>query len=356
MIEELFSSFFTSLVLTFIIIPSLIAVAKIKNLFDEPNERTSHSTSVPTLGGVAFYVSIVFALTFWGNFAANSVIQYVIAAITIVTFIGLKDDILGVEAFQKLMGQMFAAIVLVIWADIRITSLYGIFGLNELPYIISVLFTIFTILVIINSFNLIDGINGLSASIGIVSALTFGVWFYLIDENSEMAILAFTLIGALVSFLRYNLSPSKIFMGDTGSLLVGIIISVLAIKIIELNGHAESAYVFQSGPALAMGVIGYPLFDLLRSFSIRIAKGHSPFRPDRNHIHHLLLDNGLSHDVSTVIIVLFNLLIISMVFIFNALGNYILGVLILSLFLAFTFLLRFLARKRKINQPSIDDV
>ncbi len=356
MIEELFSSFFTSLVLTFIIIPSLISVAKIKNLFDEPNERTSHISSVPTLGGVAFYVSIIFALTFWVSFTSESVIQYVIAAITIVTFIGLKDDILGVEAFQKLMGQMFAAIVLVIWADIRITSFYGIFGVTDLPYIISVLFTILTILVIVNSFNLIDGINGLSASIGIVSSLTFGVWFYLIDPVSEMAILAFTLIGALVSFLRYNLSPSKIFMGDTGSLLVGIIISVLAINVIELNGHAESPYVFAAGPAIAMGVIGYPLFDLLRSFSIRIAKGHSPFKPDRNHIHHLLLDNGFSHNVSTVIIVLFNISIISIVFIFNTLGNYILGTLIVSLFLAFVFVLRFFARKRKAKELSVDDV
>lgn len=350
MIETLFSSFFTSLILTFIIIPSLITVAKIKNLFDEPNERTSHTTMIPTLGGVAFYVAIVFSLTFWVNFGDGSVIQYIISAITIVTFIGLKDDILGVEAFQKLMGQMFAAIVLVIWADIRITSLYGIFGVNELPYIISVLFTIFTILVIVNSFNLIDGINGLSASIGIVASLTFGVWFYLIDEKSEMAILAFTLIGVLVSFLRYNLSPSKIFMGDTGSLLVGIIVSVLAINIIELNGHSDSHYVFQSGPALAMGILGYPLFDLLRSFSIRIANGHSPFKPDRNHIHHLLLDNGFSHDISTVIIVLLNLGIISIVFAFNTLGNYILGVIIVGLYLIFTSVLRFFAKKRKVNQ------
>jgi len=356
MIEELFSSFFTSLVLTFLIIPSLIAVAKDKKLFDEPNDRTSHTTSVPTLGGVAFYVAIVFSLTFWTRFDSGSIIQYVISAMTIVTFIGLKDDLLGVEAFQKLVGQMFASIVLVIWGNIRITSFYGIFGLYELPYIISVLFTIFTILVIVNSFNLIDGINGLSASVAIVSSLVFGIWFYSIDENSEMAILAFTLIGALVSFLRYNLSPSKIFMGDTGSLLIGIITSVLAIKMIELNGHTDSPFIFQSGPALVMGIIAYPLFDLLRSFSIRIAKGHSPFRPDRNHIHHLLLDCGLSHDVATVVIVLFNLMIISILFLLESLGNYILGVIIVASMMLFVLILKQISKKRNTDQSSLDNV
>ncbi|MBN2668904.1 MAG: undecaprenyl/decaprenyl-phosphate alpha-N-acetylglucosaminyl 1-phosphate transferase [Bacteroidales bacterium] len=347
MIQALFSSFLTSLVLTFAIIPSLIAVAKVKKLYDEPNERTSHSHAVPTLGGVAFYVAIVFSLTFWGNFAQPSLLKYVIAAMTIVTFIGLKDDLLTLPAFHKLMGQMFAAMVLTIWGDIRLTSFYGIFGLYELPYLISVIFSILTILVIVNSFNLIDGINGLSASIGIVASLAYGSWFYIIDETSPMALLAFTLIGALVSFLRYNLAPSKIFMGDTGSLLLGIIMSVLAIHFIETNGHCACEYKFHSGPALAMGVLAYPLFDLLRSFTIRLSKGHSPFKPDRNHIHHLLLDNGFSHEVSTVFIVLLNLLIISLIFVFHQLGNYLIGLLILFIMLTFSTVLWYFSRKRK---------
>jgi UDP-N-acetylmuramyl pentapeptide phosphotransferase/UDP-N-acetylglucosamine-1-phosphate transferase len=347
MIQNLFSSFLTSLVLAFAIIPSLIAVAKIKKLYDVPNDRTSHSTAVPTLGGVAFYVAIVFSLSFWAAFAEPSIIKYVIAAMTVVTFIGLKDDLLGVSAFQKLMGQMFAAMVLVIWGDIRITSFYGIFGLNELPYIISIIFSILTILVIINSFNLIDGINGLSASIGIVSALTFGVWFYMVDEYSQMALLAFTLIGSLVSFLRYNLAPAKIFMGDTGSLLLGVVMSVLAIQFIETNGHVNSPYIFQSGPALGMGVLAYPLFDLLRSFTIRIAKGKSPFMPDRNHMHHLLLDNGLSHEVSTIIIVLLNILVISLIFFLHRVGNYWLGIIIFVILLSFSLSLKFFANRKK---------
>ncbi len=346
MIQSLFSSLITSLVLTFVIIPSLISVAKVKKLYDEPNERTSHSTAIPTLGGVAFYVAIVFSLTFWGDFSLGSILQYVIASMTIVTFIGLKDDLLELEAFHKLMGQMFAAMVLVIWADVRITSLYGIFGVTDLPYIISVIFTIFTILVIVNSFNLIDGINGLSASIGILSSLSFGIWFYLIDPHSQMALLSFTLVGALIAFLRYNITPAKIFMGDTGSLLLGIVISVLAIKFIEINGHLQSPYTFQSGPALGMGIIAYPLFDLLRSFSIRIAKGHSPFKPDRNHIHHLMLDNGFSHSMSTFLIVLYNLILIVLIFVFNKLGTYILGMIIMGMLLSFAFVLKFFSKRR----------
>jgi len=241
---------------------------------------------------------------------------------------------------------MFAAMVLVIWGDIRLTSFYGIFGVFELPYIISVIFTIFTILVIVNSFNLIDGINGLAAGITIQSALAFGIWFYMVDENSQLALLAFTLIGALVSFLRYNLAPSKIFMGDTGSLLLGIIMSVLAINFIEINGHSAGQHTFMSGPALAMGVLAYPLFDLLRSFTIRLSKGQSPFVPDRNHVHHILLENGFSHEASTVIIVLFNLLIIALIFLLHKIGNYLLGLLIISMMIAFSQFFRYLAKKR----------
>ena len=346
MIENIFSSLISSLVLTFVIIPSLIRIASIKNLYDDPNSRSSHSGSIPTLGGIAFYVSILFSLTFWGDFSIDPIIQYVLAAMTIVTFIGLKDDLLGLEPFHKLMGQLFAAMVLVIWGGIRITSLYGILGIGELPYIISVIFSIFTILVIINSFNLIDGINGLSASVGIVSALSFGIWFYLVNDSSQLTLLAFTLVGSLIAFLRFNLTPAKIFMGDTGSLLIGVIISVLAIRFIELNANTQSIYAFKSAPALAMGVIAYPLFDLLRSFSIRLLKGHSPFKPDRNHIHHLLLDNGFSHSLSTSLIVLFNIVLIFVIFIFNKLSIYALGAIIVGSLLFFAGLLSYFKRKK----------
>jgi len=347
LMERLILSFITTTSLTFVIIPSLIKIAKEKNLYDKPNERTSHRGLVPRLGGIAFYVALVFSIFFWFDFSTYPQMQYIIAAMTVVTFIGLKDDLMGVSAFQKLMGQLFAAMVVVIWGGVRITSLYGIFGVNELPEIISVIFTIFTILVIVNAFNLIDGINGLSGSIALLASLVFGIWFYLLDPLSPLAFLAFSLVGVLTAFLRFNLSPAQIFMGDTGSLLLGIIISVLAIQFIELNGAAITQYAFSSGPAIAMGILVYPLFDLLRSFSIRISKGHSPLRPDHNHIHHLLLDNGIGHDASTAIIVLYNLLVITLVFLFDNLGIYILGIIILIISLSFVAILKFFIKRRK---------
>ena len=347
LMERLIFSFITTLSLTFVIIPSLIKIAKEKNLYDNPNERTSHKGLVPRLGGLAFYVALVFSISFWFNFSDYPQMQYIIAAMTVTTFVGLKDDLIGLSAFHKLMGQLFAAMVIVIWGGIRITSLYGIFGINELPEIISVIFTIFTVLVIVNSFNLIDGINGLSGSIALIASLTFGVWFYLLDPNAPMVFLAFSLVGVLTAFLRFNLSPAQIFMGDTGSLLLGIIISVLAIQFIEMNGNIDTQYAMHSGPAIAMGVLIYPLFDLLRSFSIRIAKGNSPLKADRNHIHHLLLDNGLSHDASTSIIILFNILIITIVFVLDNLGIYILGAIIIALALTFVFLLKLFIKRRK---------
>ncbi len=344
--ENLFSSFLTSALLTFFIIPPLIKVAEVKNLFDEPDQRKSHSSAIPTLGGVAIFVSVLFTVSFWSNFEYPSIMKYVFSAMTVVTFIGLKDDLLGLAPFNKLMGQMFAAMIFVIWGDIRLTSFYGIFGIQELPYIISVIFTIFTILVIVNAFNLIDGINGLAAGIAIVASLVFGICFFMVNPTSELAFLAFALIGSLVSFLRYNLAPSKIFMGDTGSLLLGILISVMAIEFIELDTQAFEALHLSSPPALAMAVISYPLFDLLRVFTIRISKGKSPFQPDRNHVHHLLLDNGLSHEISSLIIALVNILVIALVFALSDLGTYWLGVIILCIYLIFSSLLKFLRSKR----------
>ncbi len=345
--ENLFSSFLTSALLTFFLIPPLIKVAKVKKLFDEPNSRTSHSSAVPTLGGIAIYISIIFTVSFWADFGHPSIMKYVFAATTVVTFMGLKDDLLELSAYNKLMGQMFAAMIFAIWGDIRLTSFYGIFGIQELPYIISVIFTVFTILVIVNAFNLIDGINGLAAGITIVASLTFGVCFFILDPSSEIAFLAFALIGALISFLRYNLAPSKIFMGDTGSLLLGILVSVMAIRFIELDAQSLEKLHISSTPALAMGVISYPLFDLLRVFSIRISQGKSPFQPDRNHIHHLLLDNGLSHETSSLIIALVNILVITLVFCFSNLGNYWLGVIILGIYFTFTMILKYLKNKRR---------
>jgi len=351
-IQSLILSFTTALVITFAVIPPLIRFAENKNLYDEPDsDRKSHTTRTPTLGGIAIFAGVIFSISFWTKFIGFSQIQYIITAITIMAFIGIIDDVIGLSPFKKLMGQLFASFVIVIWGNIRISSLFGIFGVGELPDIVSVIFTIFTLLVIINSFNLIDGINGLSGSIGVVSSFVFGVWFYLYDENSQFAIIAFALMGALIGFLRYNITPAKIFMGDTGSLLLGLFLGIFAIEFIETNLNYTGQFsAHPATPIVAISIIIIPLFDLLRSFSIRLVHGRSPFKPDRNHMHHMLVDLGLSHVFSTGILIIYNITIITIAFMFKDIGIYPLGFLVLSISIIFSGGLYYLVkRKNKIN-------
>ncbi len=294
-------------VITFLAIPSIIRVSVIKNLFDEPTDRKTHAPSIPTLGGLAIFAGVVFSYTFCSAGLENTATQYIIAAIIIMFFIGIKDDIVELTAHKKLYGQLLAAIIIVFFADIRITSLCGIFGIYQIPYWFSTLLSIFTILVIINAYNLIDGIDGLAGGIGAIAAFTFGLWFYNYN-NMALCILSFALFSSLLAFLVYNFSPANIFMGDTGSLVVGLILAVLSIHFIELSFDSlPYAFPFRSSPAMAIAILIIPLADTLRIFTVRIINGKSPFQADRNHIHHQLLDLGLSHREAALTLYLVNI-------------------------------------------------
>ncbi|GAB4295869.1 MAG: MraY family glycosyltransferase [Marinilabiliales bacterium] len=346
-IDILIYSFATAFGITFISIPVIIKVSKEKKLYDEPNPRKSHFTSIPTLGGLGIFGGVLFAITFWSDFTQCPHLQYIVAAMVVISFIGIKDDLTGLAISKKFTGQMVAAIILVIWGDIRIDHMFGIFGLGEIPYIFSVLFSIFTILVIINSFNMIDGINGLLGSIGIISAGSFGIWFYLIDDFQH-AIISVAIVGSLLAFLRYNISPARIFMGDTGSMLLGLMLSVIIIEFIQKNVHFTHKYAIDAAPVIAIGSIFIPLYDLLRVFSIRIFKGKSPFKPDRNHLHHLLIDAGFTHNFATFILSLFSLFLLVVSIVLRKIGTYYLGLLLLGLSGIFTIIVfRYSKKKSK---------
>lgn len=326
-------SFFTAFALTYFAIPSIIHIAHRKNLCDEPGERRSHKVSTPSLGGIGIFAGVVFSIILWTPFSEFGSLQYILCAFIIIFLIGAKDDIIPISPYKKLMGQILAAAILVFKADVRLTGMYGMFGIFELPDIVSYVFSMFTILVIINAFNLIDGINGLSGSIGTLISVTMGTWFILTDQI-VMAIVAFALAGAILAFLKYNVTPAKIFMGDTGALLIGLICSILAIQFIELNGALADThpYKFNAVPAVTIGILILPLFDTLRVFLTRAMRGKSPLYPDRTHIHHLLLDVGLSHMQATSVLVLVNVAFIVLVFTLQQhLSNFLLMCLVLGL-------------------------
>ncbi len=323
-------SFLTAFFVTYMAIPSIIKIAEIKGLVDSPNERSSHNKGIPTLGGLAIFAGVIFAITFWTPFQLFGDMQYILCAFIIIFLVGAKDDIVPISPAKKMLGQLAAAFLLVYKSNIRLTSLYGIFGVNDIPEFWSILLSIFTIIVIINAFNLIDGINGLSGTVGIIIALTFGVWFYLIDRI-EFSVMAFAMIGALVAFLKFNYSPAKIFMGDTGSLLVGLVCAILAIQFIEFNKGLDSVYKVNAVPAVAIGIMIIPMFDTLRVFVLRALKGKSPMHPDRTHLHHLLIDLGCSHMLATSILATINIAFIVLVFQLQHLGSLALLLLLLAI-------------------------
>jgi len=348
-------SFITAFTLTYFAIPSIIHIAKIKNLCDEPGERRSHSTSIPTLGGIAIFAGVIFSIILWTPFDVFGDLQYILCAFIIIFLIGAKDDIAPISPTKKLLGQVFAAAILVFKSNVKLTSLYGILGVHELPEIGSILLSMFTIMVIINAFNLIDGINGLSGSIGTLISVTLGTWFLLI-KRVELAIVAFSLAGAVVAFLKYNYTPAKIFMGDTGALLIGLVCSILAIKFIELHREIPlNPYAFKAVPAVAVGILILPLFDTLRVFVMRALKGKSPLYPDRTHIHHLLLDFGLTHMQATGVLVFVNIFFIGLVISFQNIGSLNLLMVILGLATAMSSILfYFVSQRKKLRQTPLN--
>lgn len=304
-------------------IPPIIKVANEKHLFDEPgDDRKIHTARTPNLGGIGIFAGFVFTCSL---FVQNSLLpyyNYILATAIILFVIGLKDDLIGVDPMKKFIAQVISGIILTVFADIRITSFYGILGVNEIPYFISIILSIFTIIFITNAFNLIDGIDGLAGAIGVIVTFSYGMIFCVLHEFG-LALLAFSLLGALMGFLIFNASPARIFMGDTGSLLLGMIVSVLTISFIELVNKNTNEYsqFFNSAPAIAVGIIIIPLFDTLRVFTLRIIKSTSPFKADRNHLHHRLIDLKYSHNQVVIILSMVNIIFILLALTFQGIGN-----------------------------------
>lgn len=331
------SSLLFAFVITYTVIPSIIAVSHAKGLFDTPNKRKSHLHSIPTLGGAAVFLGMLLPTTIFGSQDFDHELKYIIAGLLILFFVGIKDDILVISPKKKFISEIFAIGLIVFLGNIRISSFHGFLGIFEIPYLLSVLFSIFVFIVIINGFNLIDGIDGLASAIGIITISTLGVWFILVKDYAYAAF-SFSTVGALMAFFRYNVFSrnNKIFLGDTGSLIIGLTVSIFAVKFLEGNLIHHIGSVFESAPAIAFGVLIVPMIDTLRIFSIRLFSGKSPFTPDRNHIHHKLLDMGLTHLKATIVIVGFNLLIIALSLSLSHLGNMKLLAIILPLSIILT--------------------
>jgi UDP-GlcNAc:undecaprenyl-phosphate/decaprenyl-phosphate GlcNAc-1-phosphate transferase len=319
-------------IITFLAIPVVLQVAEKKKLYDVPDERKLHTRLVASLGGVGIFAGFILAslLSIQGQF--NFEFQYFFAAAIVIFFLGLKDDLMILSATKKFIGQIIAASILIHLGGIRLDSMYGLFGFEQVTEGFGLALSYLTIIVVINSFNLIDGIDGLAASLGILSMLVFGSYFFAVDLQAY-ALLSFSMAGSLVAFMIFNHHPAKIFMGDSGSLMIGLINSILVIKFINVAHEPAVAIPITSSVAIGFAILIVPLLDTLRVFSIRILNGRSPFTPDRNHVHHLLLDRGLGHAAVTLICVSINVGFILLAWFGRSLGT----TLLLSIMLALAF-------------------
>lgn len=343
MLSAIAFPFLISFLVAIVMIPSIIKIADLKHLMDEPDStRKFHPATTPTLGGIAIFGATVFSFSFFNDYlSSTNEIKFMTSGLILLFFAGIQDDIMLLTPLKKLTIQMISALLITLIGKLYLTNLWGMFGITEIPPVLGIFFTFFTIVGLINAFNLIDGINGLAGGLGLLASLFLGGWFYLTDAYS-LSILSFALSGALLGFLFFNFHRGQIFMGDTGSMIIGFIISILIIKFIENNrssGIENSIYYIKAAPGVAIAVVLLPLFDMIRIVCQRILSGQHPFQADRRHIHHLLVDLGWSHTKVCLVLYLCSMLIIAFSLYLRELRSMTLVMILIAIYLLLTYLI-----------------
>ena len=347
-------AFACALLITWYYIPKVIRVVKERHLEDKPGKNKIHKDVVPTLGGIGIFAGFLvgFLLGIDGYMAGLS---YFTAAAVLLFFVGVKDDLVFLNPPKKLVGELGSAILIAFFTDIHITSFHGFLGITGISPATSYVVTIILIILIINAVNLIDGIDGLAAAVGIIASVTFGIFFFLSGDYGY-TVMAAALLGSLLAFIRYNLSggPQKIFMGDTGSLVIGFTLAVFAIRFNELDARGMSVINLESAPSVSIAILIVPLFDTLRVIILRLKDRKSPFIADHRHIHHMMLRAGLSHVEATLYISLFNILLIAFAFLLDRIGIFRLGLLLLALCLAASSVLMMAVRRKESKVSGVE--
>lgn len=318
---KLIFGFVLSFLITFMTIPTIVKISRRKNLMDEPGSRSSHLRKIPNLGGIAIFFSLAVCASIFA-FELFELYKFLFASLVILLYVGVMDDIVVMRAYKKLLAQIIVTTLIVVGSDVRIRSFFGVLSIYELSYTFSVLFSIFVFIVLINAFNLIDGIDGLSGGYSVICSALFGLSYFRLGEyNYHLVVLSAVIIGCVLGFLYFNLSnyrQNKIFMGDTGSMILGFLLAFTAICFIDIfidkNLPEVPRYFLQSAPAVTVAILILPIIDTLNVMIIRISKRQSVFVADKNHIHHSLLNLGLTHRRSTAYILMYYLFIVAVAF------------------------------------------
>ena len=340
-------SFILAFFITYFGIPRVNTLARLKGLYDIPGSRTSHSEPTPRLGGAMIFAGFILTSVLFTDFENADRLKYLIASMLILFFIGIKDDIITLTPVKKIIGQLFASGIIVIPGNVRITDCYGFFALETLPAVWSIIISIIIFMALINSINLIDGIDGLAAGVGIIATASFGIWFYLNDYIS-LTVICVSLLGSLIAFLYFNLFSrrNKIFLGDTGSMLIGFLLAVIAISFLEQNAANTGETRLITAPSLTLAILIVPILDTMWIIFLRFYTKKPIFKADHNHIHHMVLSVSKSHNKAAAIILFINICFIVLIILLRSLGN---TILIISLIIGGMLLVFLLSQFRRRN-------
>jgi UDP-N-acetylmuramyl pentapeptide phosphotransferase/UDP-N-acetylglucosamine-1-phosphate transferase len=345
-------AFGSAFIITWYYVPKIIIVVRKRHLEDKPERHKIHRSEVPTLGGIGIFSGFIFGYLISVN-GRVSELSFFTAAIMLLFFVGVKDDLVYLHPKKKFIGEIISALIIILFTDLRITHLHGFMGATDISSVNSFIITLLLFIVIINAVNFIDGIDGLAASIGIITSVLLGVFFWLSGDHGY-AMISAAFAGALIAFMRYNLSndPSKkIFMGDTGSLILGFTLTVFTIHFNELIANGKPFIKLHSAPAFSIALLILPLFDSLRVIILRLYNKQPVFVADHRHIHHLMLRAGFTHRQATWRLSLFNVSMIAITFLLDPVGIFPLTIILLSLCLAATYMLiRVVRRKESVLQ------
>ena len=366
-ISILLLSFFISLGFSIFIIPRILLISFKKHLFDMPDERKVHKGIIPRLGGVSFFPAVIFTLSLmiglnriYGEelfpsiigVSDTSVLSFGLSSLLLLYLTGITDDLIGVRYRQKFIVQLIAAFMFPL-AGLYINDFYGLFGIHAVSPFIGIPLTLVLVIFITNAINLIDGIDGLASGLSMVALSVFGT-LAVIDDRWMSALLAFTTVGVLLPFFFYNVFGNadrgrKIFMGDTGSLTLGYILSFLAVQY-TMNTY-EAGINYEGAILISFSVLLVPCLDVVRVVLGRVRRGKDPFMPDKTHIHHKFLAMGFTPRKAMISILCISFLFCaSNVFLVSYLNNTVLFLCDVAVWTLMNLYISKLISRRNISQ------
>jgi len=313
----------TAFVISYAFMPVIVKIAGLKELIENPPEGQNKITTadVPNLGGMGIFAAFLIAFSIWGHANQLESYPFLVASLFMLILTGINDDILELTTSKKLLIQLLASAEIVIAGKVLITNFGGLFGIYEIPFGIGAVITIVLFVIFINSFSFINGVEVLAGGVGIIISSIFGIWFFGAGFYT-LAVLSLVLAGALLGFLIYNMHPSKVSLGHTGSLIIGFILAFIGVQFIQLNNtiignpwHIGNSVIF------AFAVMIIPAVYFIRVLFKRILTGKNPFARNSNYAHKKIADSEMNKAYISISLWIGNLLIIALAYSISGVMN-----------------------------------